>query len=109
MTGKKLSEESRRKMSAVRTGKRHTDETRARMSASKQRGPEHPQWKGDAIAYSTIHTWINRVAVKTGSCSRCGAERTTHWANLSHTYRRDVSDFAEMCVPCHWRYDRGLL
>lgn len=87
------------------TGKRHTAETRARMAAMKQRGEDHPAWKGDNIAYSTIHRWIARVAVKTGACSVCGARRITQWANLSREYRRDVSDFAEMCVPCHRRHD----
>jgi len=59
------------------------------------------------VAYSTIHRWIARVAIKTGVCSQCGQRRFTNWANLSGAYRRDVEDFAEMCVPCHRRYDRA--
>ena len=77
------------------------------MAEVAKRGEDHPQWKGDSIAYSTIHRWITRVAVKTGVCSRCGVRRLTHWANLSGEYKRDVADFSEMCVPCHWHYDNA--
>lgn len=106
MRGKTLSDESRAKMSAVRTGRRHSLRSRLKLMAAVKRGPNNPAWKGDDVTYRVIHRWINRVATKTGTCSRCGEERLTQWANLSGNYRRDVNDFAEMCVPCHSRYDR---
>lgn len=106
MRGKALSIEARQKMSAVRKGKRHTIASRIAMATAAKRGANHPDWKGDEIAYSTIHNWLARVAVKTGTCSVCGAKRITQWANLSGEYKRDIADFAELCVPCHKRYDR---
>jgi hypothetical protein len=107
MRGKTLSDEARQKMSAVRSGRQHSAEKRARMSERAKKGADHPGWKGDDIAYSTIHRWISRVATKTGVCSVCGDRRITQWANVSGRYRRAVEDFAEMCVPCHYRYDRA--
>lgn len=31
----------------------------------------------------------------------------TEWANLSGEYRRDLSDYIELCVPCHRLKDSG--
>ena len=106
MRGKTASLATRQKMSSAHKGFVHTAEARERMTSIAKRGPDHPDWKGDRVAYSTIHRWLSWVATKTGACSVCGDERITQWANLSGEYRRDVRDFAEMCVPCHKRYDR---
>jgi hypothetical protein len=105
--GKPASAETRLKMSAAHTGRRHTDASRARIAALAKRGPDHPEWKGDGVAYSTLHRWLSRIATKTGICSICGTERSTQWANLSGEYRRDLDDFAEMCVPCHSAFDNA--
>ena len=107
--------ETRRKNSEAQKGKTRSPETRAKMSAAK-RGSRHPQygkrgeetnrWKGDAVGYTALHDWVRANKTKTGICTRCGRSgRKTHWANLSHEYRRDLDDFAEMCQPCHWAYD----
>jgi hypothetical protein len=87
-------------------GKKASEETRQKMRAAHKRGPDHPEWKGENIAYSTLHLWLRREATKTGKCSACGVEgKRTEWANLSGDYRRDLSDFSEMCVSCHKRFD----
>ena len=106
--GIKHSLETRQKMSATRTGQRWSSAKRASMEKAIVRGPDHPDWKGDNISYSTLHQWVNRALRKTGACTVCGALRITQWANLSGHYRRDLSDFAEMCVPCHLRHDWTL-
>lgn len=107
MRGKRLSVAARQKMSAVRKGRPKSEAHRAKLSAAKPHGADHPDWKGDDVTYNVIHLWVNRLKTKTGVCSRCGAERLTQWANLSGLYKRDLDDFAEMCVPCHSRYDRA--
>ncbi len=89
-------------------GKRFSTEVRARMSAGHPRGEAAPNWKAEGFAYSTVHGWLRKVASKTGECSACGArpKTRTEWANLSGSYLRDITDYAEMCVSCHHRYDR---
>lgn len=107
MRGKRLSSEARAKMSAVRKGRTVSAETRAKLSAATPKGPDHPGWKGEQVAYPTIHSWVKRHKTKRGVCSRCAARRLTQWANVSGRYERDLDDFVEMCVPCHSRYDRA--
>ena len=70
------------------------------------RGENNAAWKGDGASYSAIHNWLSRWMPLTGRCSRCGESgRITHRANLSGEYKRDLNDFAEMCVPCHKNHD----
>lgn len=91
---------------------RGTPESSARISsvntAKAKRGPDHPNWKGDEVGYFALHDWVERNKERTGRCEWCGATpNLTHFANLSGDYRRDVADFAELCLPCHYAYDRG--
>jgi hypothetical protein len=46
------------------------------------------------------------VRFATGKILHGGIQGRTHWANLSHEYRRDLEDYREMCQKCHFRYDR---
>lgn len=70
-------------------------------------GADHPAWKGDGAGYREIHRWVAANKERTGVCSSC-EQRTddTQFANLSHEYRRDLSDWAELCRSCHWHYDQ---
>lgn len=43
---------------------------------------------------------------KTYSYRDCqGKSKNYHWANLSHSVSRDVSDYTALCVSCHKLYD----
>lgn len=68
----------------------------------------HPRWKGNDAGYYSIHDWITKHYGQPVGCDVCGlndSSRKYHWANLSHEYRRDRSDFKRMCVSCHRKYD----
>lgn len=70
-------------------------------------GDAHPNWKGNEADYSTQHSWIGRRKPKSGQCSACGVTGvSTEWANISGEYKRDVSDYEELCISCHRRLDR---
>lgn len=69
-------------------------------------GEDHPQWQGDDLTYFALHQWVARNKQRTGVCGRCGRRGRTHFANLSHEYRRDLDDYEEMCQSCAHRYDR---
>lgn len=71
------------------------------------------EWQGGGRSYRLLHRWINRHYPKTGTCSNCHLTgltgRKIHWANISHTYIDDISDWIELCATCHKRYDLGKI
>jgi len=70
-------------------------------------GDKHHQWKAEKVGYHALHTWLKKHKVKTGTCSLCGAERYTEWANRNpgREHSRDLEDYIEVCKPCHMRMD----
>ena len=32
-----------------------------------------------------------------------------NWANVSGEYKRDISDWIQLCASCHQRWDRGYI
>jgi hypothetical protein len=88
------------------------ESTENRRNARKATGLEHGNWKGHEVGYFALHTWLNRNRAKTGVCESCGATPepkkrrvATEWANVSGEYRRDVTDYLELCVSCHRKLD----
>src|SRR3989339_1509673 len=72
-----------------------------------KKGAEHPQWKGEKIKYVALHIWLRNNFKKSGVCEFCkeGGKKTA-WANKTGEYKRDITDFIELCYKCHWHYDR---
>ena len=81
-----------------------TEFTKGKISNEK-----HPNWKGDGVSYAGLHIWINKKLGKPKHCAYCGRndDRMYHWANISKSYKRELSDWIRLCVPCHSRFDRG--
>jgi len=113
--GQPVSDELRARLASYNRDRAVSDETRQRMSEARRGrflGDAHPNWRGDAVSYSTLHQWVARHKQKTGVCVECGAVvgterfRGTQWANMSGRYLRDLDDFIELCIPCHHRRDR---
>jgi len=74
------------------------------------RGSSNGRWRGQSVTYKTVHDWVRRRRPATGVCQRCRAtDCRTENANLSGEYRRDLSDFTELCVTCHRNLDAGNL
>lgn len=65
------------------------------------------KWKGDLVGYAGIHDWIEKIMGKPQECSHCGTKekRMYHWANISNEYKRDITDWIRLCVPCHKKFD----
>lgn len=57
--------------------------------------------------YNTKHKWINSHFGKARSCCNCDntTDKRYHWANISKTYKKDRSDWINLCAYCHWSYD----
>jgi len=71
-------------------------------------GEKHPLWKGDNASYFAKHIWMKQHAGKASKCIECGAtEGYFQWANVSGKYLRKFSDWKELCIRCHQRYDNS--
>ena len=73
-------------------------------------GKNNLEWKGTTVGYRALHRWVERWLGKPCKCEFCGKEKTTkksiHWANKSHKYFRNLSDWFQLCAKCHKAYDR---
>lgn len=69
----------------------------------------NPSWKGDDVGYWGLHHWVIRNLGQPDICDHCGKSglkgKAIHWANKSHKYKRDLSDWLRLCVRCHKIYD----
>jgi hypothetical protein len=70
-------------------------------------GKDSRRWKGDDASYVAKHMWIIKHY---GNASKCSfnpshVARRYEWANISGEYKRDISDYLELCPSCHRKYD----
>ena len=90
---------------------KHSISTRKKMSETRlkiaKRAEQHPSWKHEGPAYTTIHSWLIRTFGKATKCEWCpGLEaKRFDWANISLTYKRDRNDFIQLCPSCHKKWD----
>lgn len=71
---------------------------------------KHPNWKGDKVGYTGLHMWVYSQLGKPGDCENCGktglSGKQIHWANASHEYKRELTDWLRLCAKCHMAYDK---
>ena len=60
----------------------------------------------DPNSYINVHAWVRKNFVKKGICKHCGLLKKTELSNKSGEYLKDLSDWQELCTPCHRKYDR---
>lgn len=61
-------------------------------------------------SYSSVHKWLYKRLNRKHVCSNCFTPSLwTDWASLSHSFKRDVKDYIELCRSCHTRFDHGKL
>lgn len=63
-------------------------------------------FKGNDVGYDALHDWVRRHAGKPTQCQHCGTKLKVQWANKSWEYKRDLSDWLQLCYRCHRKYDR---
>lgn len=84
----------------------HVNSIGSRFQKGQLEGEDNVNWKGDKVGYWGLHKWIQRKRGKAKKCAACGGEKRIQWANLSHEYKRNVTDWKELCQSCHSKYDR---
>lgn len=76
-------------------------------------GSKHYAWKDSEVGRKALHQWVRRSLGEPMKCEKCGivVRKTTriHWANKSGKYKRELTDWMRLCVPCHKRYDLSRL
>lgn len=82
-------------------------------------GRKSSSWKGDNVGYYGLHTYIRKTLGRANHCinPKCIyprkdkrnklmlAPKRYEWSNISGTYRRDPSDWQQLCASCHRLYD----
>ena len=81
------------------------------VSASRS-GKEHHMWKGNNVGYNALHDWVKRNLGKAIHCEFCGMDKLPKnrkrffgWANISKLYKRDLADWVQLCMKCHYQFD----
>lgn len=69
----------------------------------KYSGSENHNWKGDKAGYQALHIWIRNKLGKATKCSINPKHKSKkyQWGNISGEYKRDLSDWREVCASCN--------
>lgn len=116
----KHSNESKKKISMNNArnikGKKHSLNAiekikRARKNQIIFNGEKSHLWKGDDVGYGGLHAWVRRELGTPKHCANCqtSTSKKYEWANLSHSYKRELSDWIRLCTKCHINYDHGKI
>jgi len=68
-------------------------------------GRNHYNWKGDAVGYDGVHSWVRKRKPKPLLCERCQKSLAKELSNNSGKYLRDVNDYEWLCSSCHKKKD----
>jgi len=126
LIGQKRTEETKINIGKANKGKKRTKEMKKMMSEIQKGiknlgrfknghlgivGEKHYLWKGKFAGYIALHTWVSRWKGKISKCEICGTKsaKKFEWANIDHTYKRNLDDYMRMCTSCHRNYDNMFL
>ena len=86
------------RISKALMGHEVSKETREKISKTKDKGSTN---------YWALHSWIESKKGKPQKCEHCETTEAKkfEWANKSHEYKRDLSDWLRLCTKCHRKYD----
>lgn len=108
-TGHLHPQETKDKISIANKGKHNSLKTEFFKGDPRVQDDSHPRWKGDEASYFAKHMWIRRKLGNPVVCQFCGFKsdnhKRIHWANVSGEYKRELSDWISLCVPCHKKRD----
>lgn len=120
------SKETKIKIGLAMKGRTFTEEMKRRMSKASKKsinsgrfknghlgivGEKHYLWKKNFVGYIALHAWVSRWKGKISKCEICGTKNAKkfEWANIDHTYKRNLDDYMRMCTSCHRNYDNMFL
>lgn len=64
--------------------------------------------KESGISYSGLHTWLIRTYGRAKYCENDKTHKSKRfeWANISGEYKRNISDYKQLCTSCHHKFDK---
>ncbi len=70
-------------------------------------GKDSRRWLGEKAKIKAKHMYIYKTYGLATKCDLCGDKKATsyEWSNISRTYKRDMSDWRQLCISCHRKYD----
>ena len=74
------------------------------------KGENHFNWKGDNVGYGALHDWIKKqkgIATHCELISCEGISTNYQWANISGLYLRELTDWMQLCISCHVKFDKN--
>ena len=100
----------------LRLGYTHSQETKDRLSELSKGKPGwnrgffgvRPDWMQTKRWYANLHNWVRTMKGKAKVCEHCGkvgTGRQIHWANIDHSYQRNLDDYISFCMFCNKIYD----
>lgn len=97
------------------SGRKHSEETKRKMSITRKGMPRqfpimtnenHPGWKGDDVGYFALHAWMRRHLPKPNLCQNCDKiTKRLQVACVTAIYSRDFSNWKYLCYKCHYEVD----
>ena len=109
-----MSKEGKIRMIKSKIGKKHSFEHIQKIKNSCKKLVEegrHNNYKASRN-YRVLHAWVVRHRGLPTKCERCNIDglknKKINWANKSHNYLRDLSDWIRLCVKCHRKYDKKI-
>lgn len=89
-----------------KTGTKLSAETRKKLSEANREEKAY-NWKGEKAGYQSKHQWVRKYYGKASYCSDdpSHVSKRYEWANISRKYKRDISDWKQLCISCHRKFD----
>ena len=81
-----------------------TEEWQRNLAEALPKNEKHYAWKGDEVGYRGVHMWVVKNYGKAFYCSNKSNHKSPryHWANISGEYKRDISDWRQLCPTCNY-------
>lgn len=106
--GVPISEETRQKIRSTRKNREDSYNYPAK--------EKHWNWKADDVGYRAVHRWLVRTYGRSNICEKClqkpgltkNGKSKIQWANKTGKYLRDREDWIQLCISCHWKYDKRV-
>ena len=90
-----------------RMGKKNTEEHNNIIRLANT-GANNHNWKGDAVKYQGVHSYVRKHYPKPNKCEICQEIKPLEISNISGLYKRDFSDWEWICRKCHMKKDGRL-
>lgn len=103
--GRKMSEETKYKLSLAARGHHRSLETE--FTSQRTRQTNNSNWRGGNVGYYALHAYMQRNFEWPKECAICGIKSgRLELASRDYKYTRDIDSWWVLCKKCHIKYDK---